>query len=77
MSSDKKQKKGKRWLKITGIIILLLLIGTGAYAYSVFSSLTNAVDTMHQPIRERKIGKTTRRNHVSKTRSIFSITIRC
>ena len=57
MRSDKKQKKGKRWLKITGIIILLLLIGAGAYAYSVFSSLTNAVDTMHQPIDREKSEK--------------------
>ena len=57
MRSDKKQKKGKRWLKITGIIILLLLIGAGAYAYSVFSSLTNAVDTMHQPIEREKSEK--------------------
>ena len=57
MRNDKKQKKGKRWLKITGIIILLLLIGAGAYAYSVFSSLTNAVDTMHQPIEREKSEK--------------------
>ena len=57
MRNDKKQKKGKRWLKITGIIILLLLIGAGAYAYSVFSSLTNAVDTMHQPIDREKSEK--------------------
>ena len=29
MRSDKKRKKGKRWLKIIGIVILLLVIGAG------------------------------------------------
>ena len=54
MRSDKRQKKSKRWLKITGIVLLLFVIGIGAYVYSIYNSLTNAVDTMHQPIeRER------------------------
>lgn len=48
--------KKKKWLRITGIILLVLLIGVGAYAYSVYKSLTNAVDTMHQPI-DRKSEK--------------------
>jgi polyisoprenyl-teichoic acid--peptidoglycan teichoic acid transferase len=45
--------KKKTWLKVTGIILLLLLIAGGAYGFTVYNSLKNAVDTMHQPI-ERK-----------------------
>jgi polyisoprenyl-teichoic acid--peptidoglycan teichoic acid transferase len=46
-------KKSKKWLKITGILLLVLIIGAGAYAYTVYNSLKTAVDTMHEPI-ERK-----------------------
>ena len=34
MRSERKKKKSKRWLKITGIVLLLLIVGAGAYAYS-------------------------------------------
>lgn len=47
------EKKKRSWLKVTGIILLILLIAGGAYGYSVYKSLKTAVDTMHQPI-ERK-----------------------
>ena len=57
MRSDQKRKKGKRWVKVVGIVILLLVIGVGAYAYSVYHSLTSAVDTMHQPIDRGKSEK--------------------
>ena len=57
MRSDKKGKKSRRWLKGIGIVFLLLVIGAGAYAYSIFHSLTNAVDTMHQPIDRDKSEK--------------------
>ena len=43
-------KKKRKWLRITGVVFLLLMIATGVYIYSVYSSLTNAVETMHQPI---------------------------
>ncbi|GHH97434.1 polyisoprenyl-teichoic acid--peptidoglycan teichoic acid transferase TagU [Neobacillus kokaensis] len=56
MRSEKKKKR--TWLRVTGIIILLLVIGIGGYAFSVYRSLTNAVDTMHQPI-DRKSDKRT------------------
>ncbi|MCM3763568.1 LytR family transcriptional regulator [Neobacillus niacini] len=46
-------KKNRKWLKVTGIILLLLIIAGGAYAFSVYKSFKTAVDTMHQPI-ERK-----------------------
>lgn len=48
-----KDKKGKRWLKITSIVLLVLIIGAGAYGFTVYNSLKSAVDTMHEPI-ERK-----------------------
>lgn len=41
---------------IAGTIFLLLLLGIGFYVYSVYSSLTTAVDTMHKPI-ERKVSE--------------------
>ncbi|MCM3567382.1 LytR family transcriptional regulator [Neobacillus mesonae] len=55
MRAEKKKKK-RVWLRITGIIILILAIGIGGYAYSVYKSLTNAVETMHQPL-DRKSDK--------------------
>jgi polyisoprenyl-teichoic acid--peptidoglycan teichoic acid transferase len=45
-----KNKKSRKGLKITGIILLVLLIAGGAYAFTVYNSLRNAVDTMHEPV---------------------------
>lgn len=50
MRSDKPKRKKKKWLRITGIVLLLLLIGIGAYVFTVYKSLTDAVDTMHVPV---------------------------
>lgn len=55
MKANSKKKK-RTWLRVTGIIVLFLLICTGIYGYSVYKSLTNAVDTMHQPI-ERELSE--------------------
>lgn len=46
-------RKGKKWLKVTGIILLTILIAIGVYGFTVYNSLKNSVETMHQPI-ERK-----------------------
>jgi polyisoprenyl-teichoic acid--peptidoglycan teichoic acid transferase len=51
-----KNKKGKKWLKVTGIVLLVLLIAAGAYGFTVYNSFRNAVDTMHEPV-ERKSEK--------------------
>ncbi|OIK16323.1 LytR family transcriptional regulator [Bacillus sp. MUM 116] len=51
-----KQKKKKKWLRVTGIVLLVLLVGIGIYGFSVYKSLTNAVETMHQPL-DRKSDK--------------------
>jgi polyisoprenyl-teichoic acid--peptidoglycan teichoic acid transferase len=56
MRSNKK-KKWPTWLKVLGIFLLLLIIGVGAYAFTVYNSLTNAVNTMHQPIDRKKSDK--------------------
>jgi polyisoprenyl-teichoic acid--peptidoglycan teichoic acid transferase len=51
MRADKHKRKKKRtWLKVIGIIVLLLVIGVGAYAYAVWHSMTTAVETMHKPV---------------------------
>lgn len=55
-----KPKKNKRkWLRITGVILLFMLIGTGVYGYNVYKSFTNAVDTMHEPTEREKSDKRT------------------
>lgn len=56
MASRIKTKK-RKWPKVLGIILLVLFIGAGAYAYSIYNSLTKAVDTMHQPIDREKSDK--------------------
>ncbi|MFJ7724808.1 LytR family transcriptional regulator [Neobacillus sp. NPDC097160] len=48
-----RSRKKKTWKKVTAAILSLLVIGGGAYGYTVYKSLNKAVDAMHQPI-ERK-----------------------
>jgi polyisoprenyl-teichoic acid--peptidoglycan teichoic acid transferase len=57
MRSDK--NKGKKWLKITSIILLFILVAGGVYGFTVYKSFKSAVETMHQPI-ERKSDKRTK-----------------
>lgn len=54
-----KPKKKKIWLRIILSIIVILFVGVGAYAYSIYHSLSSAVDTMHQPIERKKSDKRT------------------
>lgn len=53
-----KNSKRKKWMKIVGLILLFIIIGVGIYVYTVWSSLTDAIDTMHTPI-ERETSKRT------------------
>lgn len=47
----KKNQNTKRpWLRFIGIIGLLLLIGAGVYIYNIYTSVSKAVETMHEPI---------------------------
>jgi LCP family protein required for cell wall assembly len=50
------QKKNRKWLKITGIVLLLMLIAGGVYGYNVYKSFKTAVETMHQPL-SRKLSE--------------------
>ncbi|WP_081707779.1 polyisoprenyl-teichoic acid--peptidoglycan teichoic acid transferase TagU [Bacillus massiliigorillae] len=45
-----KTKKKKKWPKIVLLVFVLLLVGGGAYAYSVYHSLTKNIKEMHEPI---------------------------
>jgi polyisoprenyl-teichoic acid--peptidoglycan teichoic acid transferase len=51
------RKKKKTWLRVTGIILLLVLTVGGAYGFTVYHSLKNAVETMHQPIEREQSEK--------------------
>lgn len=53
---QKTKKKKKKWVKILIATLILLFIAIGSYAFSVYHSLTDAVDTMHNPI-DRKSDK--------------------
>ena len=52
----KKKKKNRLLLKITGAAALLILIVAGSWAYSIWNSLSTAVDTMYTPV-ERETDK--------------------
>jgi len=57
MAMRAKKKKKRIWLRVIGIIFLLLIAGTGIYGYTVYKSLTSAVETMHEPINREKSEK--------------------
>jgi polyisoprenyl-teichoic acid--peptidoglycan teichoic acid transferase len=59
MRADKHKKKKRTWMRVIGIVVLLMLLGGGAYAYSIYHSLNSAVDTMHTPIDREKSSKRT------------------
>ena len=56
MTKVKSQKP--KWVRVTGIVSLLLLLGFVVYGVVIYQSLTSAVDKMHEPV-ERKSGKRT------------------
>lgn len=72
MGSEKKVGKKRKWLRIVGIIIVLMFIGVGAYAYSVYHSLTTAVDTMHKPI-EREVSEKRTEEIILEEKEPFSV----
>ncbi|MGM0843650.1 MAG: LytR family transcriptional regulator [Bacillota bacterium] len=58
MRSDKHHKtKSRKGLKIFGIIVLLLLIGGGAYAFSIYNSINQTASNMHEEIDREKSDK--------------------
>jgi polyisoprenyl-teichoic acid--peptidoglycan teichoic acid transferase len=60
MRSEKHKKKKRTWLKVVGILFLLLLIGGAVYAFTIYQSLNNAVETMHTPIDREQSSKRTK-----------------
>lgn len=44
------KENSRKWLRVTGIILLLLFIAAGVYSFTVYKSLKNTVVTMHRPI---------------------------
>lgn len=51
------KKKKRTWLRIFIIAILLILIGTAAYGYTIYRTLTKTVETMHEPIKRERSEK--------------------
>jgi polyisoprenyl-teichoic acid--peptidoglycan teichoic acid transferase len=58
LRSERKKKK-KLWVKILLSTLLLFILGVGAYAFTVYNSLTSALDSMHSPIDRDKSDKRT------------------
>lgn len=58
MRSERKKKK-KLWVKILLSTLLVFILGVGAYAFTVYNSLTSALDSMHSPIDRDKSDKRT------------------
>ncbi|MGG5255415.1 LytR family transcriptional regulator [Neobacillus sp. SM06] len=54
-----RQKKKKTWPKVIGIILFLIILAGGAYAFSVYKSLKDTVATMNQPIDRKQSAKRT------------------
>ncbi|WP_312473716.1 LytR family transcriptional regulator [Neobacillus sp.] len=66
------KKKSRKWVKVTVSILLIMLIGVGAYGFTVYKSLNKAVDAMHQPIDRKQSEK--RKEAVSlKAKDPFSV----
>jgi LCP family protein required for cell wall assembly len=52
-----KKKKKRKWPRVLLTIFAILFIAVGAYVYSVYHSLTSAVETMHSPLNRDKSEK--------------------
>lgn len=70
----KTHTRNRKWLRIAGIILLILLITGGAYGFTVYKSFKSAVETMHQPI-ERKQSEKREKPVVLKEKNPFSVLI--
>lgn len=66
------RSKKRRWPKIVGIVVLLLLVAGGVYGYSIYHSLNKAVETMHTPI-DRDISSKRSKEVEFKDREPFSV----
>jgi polyisoprenyl-teichoic acid--peptidoglycan teichoic acid transferase len=55
--NKKTKNKKRKWLKVLIISFIVLFLAVGAYAYSVYHSLSKTVDTMNQPLDRTKSDK--------------------
>lgn len=72
MRLKKRKLRLRKWVKVTGTILLILLIGGGVYGSTVYNSLKNAVAAMHQPI-ERKQSEKRKEPVALKEKDPFSL----
>jgi polyisoprenyl-teichoic acid--peptidoglycan teichoic acid transferase len=72
MRLKKRKLRLRKWVKVTGTILLILLIGGGVYGSTVYKSLKNAVAAMHQPI-ERKQSEKRKEPVALKEKDPFSL----
>ncbi|NKE07960.1 LCP family protein [Mesobacillus selenatarsenatis] len=47
---NRNRKKKRTWLRVTGVVALVFLIGACAYLFSIYTDVSRAVETMHEPI---------------------------
>ncbi|MFB6469096.1 LytR family transcriptional regulator [Cytobacillus sp. Hz8] len=52
----KKKNKKRIALQVAGLFFLIVLVGIGVYGFTIYKSLTDTVETMHQPI-DREISQ--------------------
>ncbi|MGM9929650.1 MAG: LytR family transcriptional regulator [Bacillus sp. (in: firmicutes)] len=45
-----KNKKKRTWLRVLGIVCLLLFVAIGGFAYYVWHTLSQSLDSMHDPL---------------------------
>lgn len=50
-------KKKRTWLRVVGLVVLLLVLSGGAYGYSLYQSVTKTAASIHQPIEREKSDK--------------------
>jgi polyisoprenyl-teichoic acid--peptidoglycan teichoic acid transferase len=74
--SDKKKNKKKKhtWLRVLLTIFAVLIVAVGAYAFTVYHSLTSAVETMHSPLDRTKSDKRTEEVSLNKAQP-FSVAL--
>lgn len=56
-SRTEKKKKKRKWLKVLLITFSILIVAIGAYAYSVYHTLTSTVEAIHTPLDREKSEK--------------------
>ena len=55
--ANKENKKKRTWLRVVGLVVLLLVLSGGVYGYSLYQSVTKTAASIHQPIEREKSEK--------------------